>query len=76
MINLTRINGKKIVINAELIELIEETPDVVVTLLNKNRFLVQESPAQIIERVIDYRQKISGKGLPPILNQNEDLKQI
>lgn len=58
MIRLTRINGQVVVINAELIEVVEETPDTVVTMANHNRFMVQESADEIINRVIAYRRSL------------------
>ena len=42
MINVTRLNGKQIMINAELIESVEETPDTVVTLTDGKKFVVKE----------------------------------
>ena len=58
MISLTRINRHPIVINSDLIEHIESTPDTVVSLTNGEKFLVLESPREIIERVIDFRRAI------------------
>ena len=58
MISLTRINRHLIVINSDLIEHIESTPDTVVSLTNGEKFLVLESPREIIERVIDFRRAI------------------
>jgi flagellar protein FlbD len=45
MILLTRLGKtkKEIVINAELIELIEEIPDTVITLVNGKKFIVNEA---------------------------------
>ena len=58
MISLTRINRHPIVINSDLIEHIESTPDTIVSLTNGEKFLVLESPREIIERVIDFRRAI------------------
>ena len=58
MIRLTRLNGKVFVVNAELIEILEETPDTVVTLNNGNRFVVSEGVDEVIERVVKYRKSI------------------
>ncbi len=59
MIRLTRLNGKVFVVNAELIEIMEETPDTVVTLNNGNRFVVSESVDEVINRIVEYRKKIN-----------------
>ncbi len=58
MIELMKTNGSKIVINADLIEEIKETPDTVITLTNGKKLLVKDSSDEIVEKVIEYRQKI------------------
>ncbi len=69
MIKVTRLNGRELVINAELIVTVESTPDTVVTLAGDKRFLVKESTEQIIEQIVAYRGALlariifySGKG--------------
>ena len=47
------------VLNAELIEMVEETPDTVVTLVNGNKLLVEESMDEIVRLVIQYRQALT-----------------
>lgn len=59
MIRITKINGENVVINAELIEEIKETPDTVITLTNSRKILVEESTDELINMIIDYHQKIS-----------------
>jgi flagellar protein FlbD len=64
MIRLTRLNNSEIIINAELIEMLEETPDVVLTLTTGRKMTVAESASEIIEKIIDYKSSIhSGKFL-------------
>jgi flagellar protein FlbD len=58
MIQLTRINHKPVVINSDLIEHIESTPDTVVSLSTKQSFMVLESVEEVIQRVIEFRRKI------------------
>ncbi len=58
MIRLTRLNGKAFVVNAELVEILEETPDTVVTLVNGNRFVVTETVDEVVNRIVKYRKKI------------------
>lgn len=61
MIKLTRFKTKdhEFVLNAELIETVEETPDTVITLTNGNKVIVEESMDDIVRLVIDYRRAIS-----------------
>ena len=62
MIRVTRLNGKGLVLNAELIQFIEETPDTVITLLNHEKIVVKESADQLVERVLQYRREARGIG--------------
>lgn len=74
MINLTRINRVPLVLNSDLIEYIEKTPDTVVSLTNGLKLLVLESPDEIVGRVVEFRQcilrglfdKNSPAGAPPL----------
>ena len=43
MIDVTKLNGKEITVNCELIELVEETPDTVITLTTGKKIIVKES---------------------------------
>ncbi len=64
MITVTRLNGKPIVVNAELIRSVEENPDTTMTLLNGDHIIVQESMAQVVDRAVDYGRNLR-KLLPP-----------
>ena len=66
MIYLTRLNHTPVVLNADLIEHVETTPDTVVSLTTGQKFMVLESPDEIIDRVVKYRHSIqTGTGLTP-----------
>jgi flagellar protein FlbD len=56
MIKVTRLNGSETVINAELIESVEATPDTVISLTTGHRYVVHESVDEIIARVVAYRR--------------------
>jgi flagellar protein FlbD len=58
VIEITRLNGQKLIINADLIETIESTPDTVILLTTGKRFIVADTVATIIDKVIDYRRTI------------------
>ena len=57
MIKVTRLNGTELVINADLIETIEERPDTIVALTNDHRFVVKESIDELLERIAAYRRR-------------------
>ena len=58
MIRVTRLDGSEFMLNAELIALVERTPDSVVTLVNGDKFVVREPLDEIRDRVLDYRRRI------------------
>lgn len=59
MIWVSRFNAKEFVVNAELIEFIEETPDTVITMVTGKKILVKESAAAIVEKIFAYRRSIN-----------------
>ena len=61
MINLTRLNDSKIVINSELIEFVEAIPDTIVTLTTGQKIMVKESVEEIVDMVKEYKRSILHK---------------
>ncbi|MHC4092414.1 MAG: flagellar FlbD family protein [Planctomycetota bacterium] len=60
MICLTRLNKKVFVVNAELIKMIEETPDTMITLTSGDHFMVRESVQEVVDKAVDYARQIRG----------------
>lgn len=58
MIHVTRINHLPLVLNADLIEHIETTPDTIISLTNGQKLVVLESVEEIISRVISFRRAV------------------
>jgi flagellar protein FlbD len=58
MIRVTRINHTPLVVNADLIEHLESTPDTVITLSTGQKLVVLETPEEIVERVLTFRRAI------------------
>jgi flagellar protein FlbD len=58
MIALRRLNGQSIMVNADLIESLEATPDTVVTLTSGNKLIVRDRLEEIQDKIIDYKRKI------------------
>ena len=58
MIRLTRINQVPLVLNADLIEHMETTPDTVISMTNGQKFVVRESSDEVIRKVIEFRREI------------------
>ena len=61
MIKLTRMNRAPLILNSDLIEHIEETPDTVITLTTGQKLMVMESADDIVERVIEVRSSLASK---------------
>lgn len=58
MIEVTRLNNTKVLINPDLIEFVEETPDTVVTFTTGRKIIVKESRQEIKNLVKLYRKDI------------------
>ena len=58
MIEVTKLNDVKILINPDLIELVEETPDTIVTLTTGRKIIIKESRQEVKNLVKSYRKDI------------------
>ena len=58
MIHLTRLNQVQIVVNSDLIEHIEMTPDTVIALTTGQKILVRETADEVVDRVIRFRRAL------------------
>jgi flagellar protein FlbD len=59
MIRLTRINRVPLVLNSDLIEHVEATPDTVIALTTGQKFIVIEPADEVIQKVIEFRRLIA-----------------
>jgi flagellar protein FlbD len=58
MIHLHKLNGEAFVLNAGLIEVIDTTPNTVVTLTNGKKYVVKESADEVINLTVEYKKEI------------------
>ena len=58
MIEVTRLNDSKLVINSDLIEFVEEIPDTIISLTTGKKIMVKEKTREIIERVAKFKSRI------------------
>jgi len=63
MITVTRLDRRVVVINAELVKMIEATPDTIITLINGDTIIVRESVDDIVAKAVDYARQIRGFNL-------------
>lgn len=58
MITLTRLNGDRFVVNAELVRTVEERPDTTITLTTGDRLIVRESLSDVVDRAVEYGRRL------------------
>ena len=56
MIKVTRLNDQLLVINVDLIEFVEESPDTIITLTTGKKVMVKEDSETIIDKVTAFKQ--------------------
>jgi len=59
MIEITKLNGTKTLINPDLIEMVESTPDTLITLTTGRKIIVKESRQEVNNLVKSYRKELS-----------------
>jgi flagellar protein FlbD len=65
MIHLTRLNHVPLVLNADLIESIEVTPDTLISLTTGQKLVVLEPAEEVVRRVVEFRRAICS-GIPSV----------
>lgn len=60
MIKVTRINDSEIIINSDLIEFVESSPDTIISLTDGKKIMVKETPDEVISKVAKFRRLIFG----------------
>jgi flagellar protein FlbD len=58
MITLTRLDERVVVLNADLIKMVEATPDTLITFINGDTLMVREPVTEVVRRAIDYARQI------------------
>jgi flagellar protein FlbD len=61
MIRLTRLNHEPFILNSDLIEYLEMTPDTVITLTTGQKLMVHETAEDVVERIIAFRRAIASQ---------------
>lgn len=60
MITITRLDKRVIVLNADLIKMLEATPDTIVTMISGDTLIVRESVEEVVQRIIEYQRQVRG----------------
>ena len=62
MISLTRLSGSVFLLNADLIERVDSTPDTIITLVDGKKYVVAETMQQVLDSVLAFRGEIVALG--------------
>ncbi len=65
MIHVTRLNAAPLILNSDLIEHIDVTPDTVITLTTGQSLRVRESAEEVVRRIVQFRRSIQGSESAP-----------
>lgn len=68
MVKVSRLQGKEFFVNPDMIEFIEETPDVVVSMISGKKVIVEGSAEDLIGRIVEYRLRTYG-ALPKVIRR-------
>lgn len=60
MIALTRLDGHPLMLNCDLIESLEATPDTLVTLTSGNKLIVRDTMEEVQSKIIAFKRKVHG----------------
>jgi flagellar protein FlbD len=72
MIRLTRLNRAPMVLNSDLIEHIDVTPDTVITLTTGQILRVRESADEVVERIVEFRRRVLDHDAPAVSDIETD----
>ena len=66
MIEVKKLSDQIIILNSDLIETIEATPDTMIALTTGRKIVVKDSVDEVLKKVIEYRRGIhEGLGIKP-----------
>ncbi len=68
MISITRLNDTELVVNSDMIEFVEATPDTILTLSDGKKVIVKESPSEIVDLIIEFRNRV----MAPLAGKTEE----
>ena len=64
MIKVTSLDGSEMFLNADLIEIVNETPDTHITLTNGNHYIVLEPAGVVIGRIVSFKARLLRRAQP------------
>jgi len=58
LIRVHRLNNQEFLVNCELIEFVEETPNTVISMVSGRKLVVSETSEEVKNLIIEYKRKI------------------
>lgn len=58
MVKLEKLDGRTFVLNSDLIEHMESTPDTVITITSGKKYIVSNTVDEVIDKIVKYRKEI------------------
>ena len=58
MIEVTKYDNTRVVVNGDLIERVEECPETILTFINGNKIIVKESKDEICAKIIEFKRNV------------------
>ncbi|MCB2210573.1 flagellar FlbD family protein [bacterium] len=58
MIHVTRLDDSELIVNSDMIEFIEQTPDTIITLTDGKKIITSLSPEELVDRIVAFRQRV------------------
>ena len=58
MIHVSRLDESDLIVNSDMIEFVEATPDTIITLTDGKKLIVKETPEVVVERIIAFRRRV------------------
>lgn len=55
---MTRLNQRELVVNSDLIEFLEATPETIISMTTGKKIVVKEPVEEVLRRIVDFRRRI------------------
>ena len=72
MIEVTKLNGKKFLLNAIYIESVESFPDTTITLTTGKKYIVTETEEQVRIKILNFYQRIQVLSNPHLRGEEDE----
>ena len=72
MIEVTKLNGKKFLLNAIYIESVESFPDTTITLTTGKKYIVTEKEEQVRQKILNFYQHIQVLSNPHLRGEEDE----